>query len=832
MTVDETEVVARLLRDRTGRSHVMLDVGAHFGTSASYFDALGWTIYCFEPDPNNRAKLTQRFGTNPNVTIDVRAVSDRPAKGVTFFQSDESTGISGLHAFRDTHRAAGEVDVTTVGEAAQGLGLDRVDFLKIDVEGFDFSVLKGVPWDRLRPDAIECEFEDRKTLPLGYTYKDMAQFLLGKGYSVYLSEWHPIIRYGIRHDWFRLVKFPGVELAPDAWGNIIAFKVDPGLHTISQAFGEAIGAKNPSFKNDHLSSPFNQNESGATFATSKQSEPTSVDAEAQDTANRRTNPVSNETETTITAAAPKPRETHQQNSSEQAAAAASGPGARMAAASNYERFVLWAREKSPLAYHAGRLAMWVLRVSRRHAGMTFALTAILAALVLGGHSMPYGPSAIVLWALAAMLATGCLIIAGGGYVRHLVRQERDAMRAQARNAKRSMEALNSKLDRIQKNSDATKSRLNTIQQEFTRKTTESVALSNSLLKNLERATKERIDHLEKDLLKNLERATKERIDHLEKDLLGTANNGSDTSTRLRGMELELRNTVRNLEVRNRADGTKLRAEMQKQRNAMQKAVGFNSVFFQQFSRTLDKEDIQAFRSNWAGSLGLELKEARVGYLAHRACLLENKMRGRLATTIETIVLRSLVAMAVKRKDISILEIGTLFGIGAAAVYEAATDATETVHLTVIDPLDGYYGPGTPDLLTGARVDEKTLRQNWSQAPIPEESYTIIKHFTTDSAAIEAAKRRQYDVLIIDGDHSFGGVKFDFENYGPMVRPGGYIMFDDYDVQDWPDIKVYVDAEINPRDDLTFVGAGFRTAVFQVKRTIHIEAGAPNGKQSS
>lgn len=798
MAVDETGVVARLLRDRIGPSHVMLDVGAHFGTSASYFDALGWTIHCFEPDPNNRTKLAQRFGMKSNVTIDIRAVSDVPAKGVTFFQSDESTGISGLHAFRDTHRAAGEVDVTTIDEVTQDLALDRIDFLKIDVEGFDFSVLKGVPWDRLKPDAIECEFEDRKTLPLGYTYKEMAQFLLDKGYSVYLSEWHPIIRYGIRHDWYRLVRFPRVDLAPDAWGNIIAFRTDPGLHTISQAFSEAIAAKNPNLEKHQRSSSSKQTEDGATLEVSKQGAPTSVEVEEQGVASRQMNPGSSGSQT-IAAGAPKPRGTHAQNWGEPSTVAGSGQRSRVATGSNYERFVLWTRDRSPLAYQIGRVAMWVLRMSRRYAGMTFALGAILAVLVFGALFAPNGQGAIVLWILAAVLAAACLAIAGGGYVRHLVRQERDAQRAQARSAARNIDALKSKLGALQ------------LQLRDAQQSTE--------LMNAQQSTE----------LMNFEDATKARIEKYEMSLQDAIRKSNDANTKLRGMELELRNTVRNLEVRNRADTTKMRNEMQKQRDAMQKALGVNSAFFQQFSRTLEKEQIRTFRLRWAKSLGLDLKDTRIGYLAHRACLLENQMKGRLATSIETIVLRSVVATAVKRKDISILEIGTLFGIGAAAIYEAATDVSEDVHLTVIDPLDGYYGPGNPDILTGARVDEKTLRQNWSQVPIPEANYTIVKHFTTDQTAIEAARRRQYDVLVIDGDHSFKGVKFDFENYAPMVRPGGYIVFDDYDVNDWPDIKVYVDTEISPRDDLDFIGAGFRTAVFQVKRAVEVEAGTPGGK---
>ena len=137
---------------------------------------------------------------------------------------------------RDSHHAAGSVDVTTVAEVVSRLGLTHVDFLKIDVEGFDFSVLKGVPWNSLQPDVIEAEFEDGKTVPLGHTYHDVCDFLVEKGYTVYLSEWHPIVRYGIPHDWRQVVKYPTKIACENAWGNIVAFRVDPGLDAVQQAF--------------------------------------------------------------------------------------------------------------------------------------------------------------------------------------------------------------------------------------------------------------------------------------------------------------------------------------------------------------------------------------------------------------------------------------------------------------------------------------------------------------------------------------------------------------------------------------------------------------------
>ena len=42
----------------------------------------------------------------------------------------------------------------------------------------------------------------------------------------------------------------------------------------------------------------------------------------------------------------------------------------------------------------------------------------------------------------------------------------------------------------------------------------------------------------------------------------------------------------------------------------------------------------------------------------------------------------------------------------------------------------------------------------------------------------ALKGALLDLLFIDGDHSFEGVRCDFEAYSPLVRPGGVIAFHD------------------------------------------------------
>ncbi|MCV7030341.1 FkbM family methyltransferase [Mycobacterium sherrisii] len=201
----------------------MLDVGAHQGYSAAPFLVRKWTVYAFEPDPANRAILSKRF---PNLTIDPRAISERDGDEVQLFTSDVSTGISTLSPFHSTHTPTTTVRTVRLDTYIREHGIEQVDFLKTDTEGFDLFVLRTFPWDTLHPKAVVCEFEDNKTTRLGYDVHDIARFLQQQGYSIVVSEWEPITQYGVRHTWRRFARYP-TELGGDTWGNLIA--VDPSL---------------------------------------------------------------------------------------------------------------------------------------------------------------------------------------------------------------------------------------------------------------------------------------------------------------------------------------------------------------------------------------------------------------------------------------------------------------------------------------------------------------------------------------------------------------------------------------------------------------------------
>ncbi|MEM9084371.1 MAG: FkbM family methyltransferase [Pseudomonadota bacterium] len=229
--LNEEEMIGRYFGQR---GKLMIDVGANFGNSLDIYLGKGWEVHAFEPDPNNRQELLSTWPNCNRLIVNSDAVSNEAGKKVAFYASGESTGISGLSAFTEGHRKIGEVETTTLADYYKSRGLSHIDFLKIDVEGFDKFVLDGFPWAVDKPEVVLAEFEDAKTIPLGYTMHDLANVLIQQGYSVYVSEWMPIIRYGIAHDWRQMLRYsPDLELG-DTWGNLIGFYNDPGDEVVAR----------------------------------------------------------------------------------------------------------------------------------------------------------------------------------------------------------------------------------------------------------------------------------------------------------------------------------------------------------------------------------------------------------------------------------------------------------------------------------------------------------------------------------------------------------------------------------------------------------------------
>jgi predicted O-methyltransferase YrrM len=117
----------------------------------------------------------------------------------------------------------------------------------------------------------------------------------------------------------------------------------------------------------------------------------------------------------------------------------------------------------------------------------------------------------------------------------------------------------------------------------------------------------------------------------------------------------------------------------------------------------------------------------------------------------------------------IVEIGTAKG---GTLLLLARSAHPHATLISVDLPDGSFGEGYP-------VWRIPVYRRFA---LPTQTLTLIRadsHLDSTRERVRTAlEGRQIDLLFIDGDHSYEGVRSDFEDYSPLVRAGGLIAFHD------------------------------------------------------
>ncbi len=129
----------------------------------------------------------------------------------------------------------------------------------------------------------------------------------------------------------------------------------------------------------------------------------------------------------------------------------------------------------------------------------------------------------------------------------------------------------------------------------------------------------------------------------------------------------------------------------------------------------------------------------------------------------------MVVWAKAQKPANILEIGTANGATLLAWCRTAANKVVSVDLQ-----GGIHGGGYPPVKQKFYQHFLVHRPGVKLACIQEDSHA---EGTSDKAKTFLAGDK-LDILFIDGDHTYEGVKRDFELWSPLVQPGGYVIFHD------------------------------------------------------
>lgn len=151
---------------------LVFDLGANVGDYTEAFVDLGASVIAVEPHPVIARSLIRRFSDTADVQVITKGVgeaagthrlyvSPRGGSALTTLSPEWARSMQDSGSFRAfSWKPAEEVEVTTLDALIDEFG--RPAFIKIDVEGFELSVVRGLS----RPVAalsLEChpEYRDR-----------------------------------------------------------------------------------------------------------------------------------------------------------------------------------------------------------------------------------------------------------------------------------------------------------------------------------------------------------------------------------------------------------------------------------------------------------------------------------------------------------------------------------------------------------------------------------------------------------------------------------------------------------------------------------------------
>jgi len=159
---------------------IVVEVGANVGEFTTAVAKFAKCVIAFEPDPLVVACLKKNTDAYPNCIVVEQAVGDKVCT-IGFYISSMGADSSAIEPSNYSEKIC--VDVVTLDNYLEKLGIQQVDFLKIDAEGFEPEVLGGASniLRNTRKTAIDCGPERRGE----YTLKQCKSILDQHHFTVY-----------------------------------------------------------------------------------------------------------------------------------------------------------------------------------------------------------------------------------------------------------------------------------------------------------------------------------------------------------------------------------------------------------------------------------------------------------------------------------------------------------------------------------------------------------------------------------------------------------------------------------------------------------------------
>jgi len=166
---------------------VIFDVGANIGSTALYFamENPGAKIFSFEPQPETFEKAKKNIALNSfkNIRLFNIGLGEKATSLKLYQVIDNNPAMNrimpGEHDFPFTM-----VQINTLDEFCNEQRIQAIDFIKIDVEGYEYFVLKGgYKIITISHPVIYLELYDHGLKKHGYSAAGLVELLYEMGYT-------------------------------------------------------------------------------------------------------------------------------------------------------------------------------------------------------------------------------------------------------------------------------------------------------------------------------------------------------------------------------------------------------------------------------------------------------------------------------------------------------------------------------------------------------------------------------------------------------------------------------------------------------------------------
>ena len=199
----------------------VLDIGANIGFYAEILSTLVGTkgkVHCFEPDGINFGHLKKRCESLLNVSINQKAVADKTQK-IKIYTSKQ-LNVDHRTYKPDEYDQEIDIDAISIDDYLSLNSQDsEVNFIKMDIQGFEMSAVKGMEKTLLKSDIkMLSEFWPFGMRKAGTSVLEYYRFLRQYNFYVYLIENQQLIE--LSED--KVITF--LDLPETTYMNIFASK--------------------------------------------------------------------------------------------------------------------------------------------------------------------------------------------------------------------------------------------------------------------------------------------------------------------------------------------------------------------------------------------------------------------------------------------------------------------------------------------------------------------------------------------------------------------------------------------------------------------------------